>query len=146
MCVCVCVCLQINHNDVVWLGLKADQARDGDLVYRGSILGKLDLEMGRVDEDTDGEKDGDHIEDKQLVCLVFGSQFVLSHEKPFGVVKLVQCVLCDGGSSQIISFITFIELEQETGRILLMAMVVTALVALLVVLYLEWQNGQESIE
>ena len=37
---------------------------------------------------------------------------------------------CVGGLSQIISFITCIELEKETGRIVLMAMMVASLAAL----------------
>ena len=43
------------------------EANGGGLVHQVGILGKLDLEMGRVDEDTDGEKAGDWIVDEQAV-------------------------------------------------------------------------------
>ena len=48
--------------------------------------------MGRDDEDTDGEKNGDQIVDDQTVCHLFDSRFLSSHEKPFSVGKLVQRV------------------------------------------------------
>ena len=40
------------------------EAGDWGLVHRGSISGKFDREMGRVCEDTDGEKDGDRTVDE----------------------------------------------------------------------------------
>ena len=48
--------------------------------------------MGRDGGDTDREKYGGRIVDKQVVRQFFGSWFVSSHEKPFGVGKLVRCV------------------------------------------------------
>ena len=75
--------------------------------------------MGQDGEDTDGEKDGCRIINEQAVCHLYGSWFVLSHVKPFGV-----------GSSQIVSFITCI-LEKETGNIVLETMVVDSLADLL---------------
>ena len=86
--------------------------------------------MGQGSEVTDGEKDGGWIVDKQAVPHLLGSWFVLSHMKPFGICKFVQTCLCVGESSQIVSFITWIELEKETGNIILEAMVVASLAAL----------------
>ena len=68
------------------------KASDWGLALRGSISGKLDLEMCRASEDTDGGKDDQQIIDEQAVRHLFGSWFVSSHEKPFGVGKLVQHV------------------------------------------------------
>ena len=47
-------------------------------------LSRLGLDIGRVDEDTNGEKDGDRNADE--------FEFLSSQEKPFGVGKLVQRV------------------------------------------------------
>ena len=68
------------------------KASDWGLVHRGGISGRLDLEMGRDGGDTDREKYGGRIVDKQVVRQFFGSWFVSSHEKPFGGGKLVRCV------------------------------------------------------
>ena len=68
------------------------KASDWGLVQRGGISGKLDLDMCRASEDTDGGKDDQQIIDEQAVRHLFGSWFVSSHEKPFGVGKLVQHV------------------------------------------------------
>ena len=54
--------------------------------------------------------------------------------------------LCVGKVSQIVSVITWMELDKETGRIVYVAMVVASLAALLARLLPEWQNGQGSIE
>ena len=43
-------------------------------------------------EDTDGGKDGGWNIEEQVVCHLFGSGFVLRHEKLFSVGKLVQRV------------------------------------------------------
>ena len=89
------------------------------------------------------EKDVGWIVDQQAVRHLFDYWFLLSHEKHFGVGKLVSCV---DWSSRIIGFITCIELEKETGRIVLVAMVVASLAALSASSYLECQNGQGFIE
>ena len=46
--------------------------------------------MSRVDEDTDGEKDGDWKVDEQAVRHLFDFSFLPSLEKLFGVGNLVQ--------------------------------------------------------
>ena len=68
------------------------KANDGDIAHPGSISGKLDLEMGRIVEGTDGKKNGERIVDEQAVLHVFDCWFLLSDEKPIGVGKLVQRV------------------------------------------------------
>ena len=68
------------------------KASDWGLVQRGDISGKLYIEMCRASEDTDGGKDDQQIIDEQAIRHLFGSWFVSSHEKPFGVGKLVQHV------------------------------------------------------
>ena len=53
--------------------LQIRQANDEDLVRQGSIWERLELETGQVDEDTDGEKDGDQNVDEQAVRHLFDS-------------------------------------------------------------------------
>ena len=43
------------------------KANDRSLVPYSGISGKLDLEMGQVDENIDGKKDGERIVDEQTV-------------------------------------------------------------------------------
>ena len=53
--------------------LDIPKANDGALVHQCGIWGRSDLEMSRVDEDTDGEKDGDWNVDEQAVSYLFDS-------------------------------------------------------------------------
>ena len=54
------------------------------------MTNKLDLELGQVDEDNDGEMDGGRIVIYQAVRHRFGTWSVWSLEKSFYVGKLVQ--------------------------------------------------------
>ena len=117
---------------VLWRHLQdIRKASDWGLAHWGGMTGKFDLELGRVDEDTGGEMDSDRIANKKTVRHLFCFWFVWSLKKLSCVGKLMQRVhMYVDRSSRIISFITCMQLEKETGRIVLVAMVVASLAVL----------------
>ena len=93
-------------------------------------MDKLVLELGQINENNDGEMDGDRIVIYQVVRCLFGSWDVWNLKKSFGVNIFARHVRVLVGLSQIMSIITCMELQKDTGRMVLVEMVVASLVAM----------------